>query len=76
MSVVTERTPTRPAQWSSSVDRTEPSSRSLPGLGRSSRLDAIDDGTTPRLISSEATYSASALVLAWRNPPVSLISDT
>ena len=38
MSVVTLSTPARPAQCSSSVDSTEPSSRSLPGLGRSSRL--------------------------------------
>ena len=54
MSVVTLSTPTRPAQWSSSVDSTAPSSRSLPGLGRSSRLAAIVDGTTPARISSDA----------------------
>ena len=76
ISVVTDSIPARPLQWSSSVDSTEPSSRSLPGLGRSSRLDAIVAGTTPALTSSEPQRSASALVLAWRNPPVSLINET
>ena len=76
ISVVTLSTPARPAQCSSSVDSTEPSKRNLPGLGRSSRLAAIIEGTTPAATSSEATWSASALVFAWRNPPVSLISET